>query len=367
MTDVLIYGAPDASPDLFHAIPAGIIDPFLYAEADGRRAATVSVLDADKVAALGIDVLDPATLGADELIAQGLSRHEVALEISLRACRELGLERAAVPPEFPVAVADHLRAAGLTLDVEPETFVLRRRVKSDAQLAGIRRAQKAADAAMASAAELIRELRTGLTSEEIRSAMTDVCDARGCDLPGDVIVSHGPQSADGHESGSGALAAGEPVVVDIWPRDRESRCWADMTRTFVAGGEPPSDELAEFWRLTRESLDLVYPEVRGGADAHAIYKRSCEPYIAAGKPTQLTKPEGEVLRDGYFHGLGHGVGLEVHERPGLGRSPDTLIAGDVITLEPGCYRQGYGGCRLEDLVLVTDDGCETLTDFPYDL
>jgi Xaa-Pro aminopeptidase len=327
----------------------------------------VGVLDADKVAALGIDILDPATLGADELIARGVSRHELALEISLRACRELGLQRAAVPPDFPVAVADHLRAAGLTLDVEPETFVLRRRAKTDAQLDGIRRAQKAADAAMAVAAGLIRELRPGLTSEEIREAMIERCDELGCDLPGDVIVSHGPQSADGHESGFGALAAGEPVVVDIWPRDRASRCWADMTRTFVAGGGAPSDELAEYWRLTRESLDLVYPEVRAGADANAIYKLSCEPYIAAGKPTQLTKADGEVLRDGYFHGLGHGVGLEVHERPNLSRSPDTLLAGDVITLEPGCYRQGYGGCRLEDLVLVTDDGCETLTDFPYDL
>jgi Xaa-Pro aminopeptidase len=325
------------------------------------------VLDADKVAALGIDVLDPATLGADELLAKGVSRHELALEIALRACRELGLERAAVPPEFPVAVADHLRGNGIALDVEPETFVLRRRNKTDAQLAGIRRAQLAADAAMAVAAQLIRELRSGLTSEEIRDAMTVVCDELGCDLPGDVIVSHGPQSADGHESGYGALVAGEPVVVDIWPRDRTSRCWADMTRTFVAGGGTPSDELAEYWRLTKESLELVYPEVRAGADANAIYRRSCEPYIAAGKPTQLTKPEGEVLRDGYFHGLGHGVGLEVHERPALSRSPDTLLAGDVITLEPGCYRQGYGGCRLEDLVLVTEDGCETLTNFPYDL
>jgi Xaa-Pro aminopeptidase len=352
---------------MFHAIPVGIIDPFLYAEVNGRRAATVSVLDGDKVAALGIDVIDAATLGGDELLAGGISRHEFALEIALRACRELGVERAAVPPEFPVAVADQLRGGGLVLDVEPETFVLRRRAKTGAQLAGIRRAQLAADAAMAVAAQLIRELRPGLTSEEIREAMTTVCDELGCDLPGDVIVSHGPQSADGHESGHGELVAGEPVVVDIWPRDRASRCWADMTRTFVAGGEPPSDELAEYWRLTKESLDLVYPEVRAGADAHAIYKRSCEPYIAAGKPTQLTNPEGEVLRDGYFHGLGHGVGLEVHERPGLGRSPDTLIAGDVITLEPGCYRQGYGGCRLEDLVIVTEDGYETLTDFPYDL
>jgi Xaa-Pro aminopeptidase len=367
LSDLLIYGAPDTSPDLFHAIPVGIIDPFLYAEAGGRRAATVSVLDADKVAALGIEVLDPATLGYDELTAAGLSRHAVLLEVSLRACRALGLERAIVPPEFPLAVADHLRAGGIVLEVDADAFVQRRRRKTAAQLEGIRRAQKAADAAMAVAARLIRELRDGLTSEEIRAAMTAVCDEHDCDLPGDVIVAHGAQSADGHESGFGPLAAGEAVVVDIWPRDRASRCWADMTRTFVAGGGEPDAELAEYWRLTKASLDLVYPEVRAGADAQAIFRRSCEPYIAAGKPTQLTKADGEVLRDGFFHGLGHGVGLEVHERPGLGRAPDTLEAGDVITLEPGCYRQGFGGCRLEDLVLVTEDGYETLTDFPYDL
>jgi Xaa-Pro aminopeptidase len=367
MPDLLIHGAPDTSPDLFHAIPVGIIDPFLYAEAGGRRAATVSVLDADKVRAFGIDVLDPSELGADALLAAGVSRHVLGLEVALRACRELGVERAVVPPDFPLAIADHLRAGGVALEVDPEVFVLRRRAKTATQLAGIRRAQKAADVAMAVAAELIRELRQGLTSEEIRAAMTDVCDERGCDLPGDVIVAHGAQSADGHESGHGALVAGEAVVVDIWPRDRETRCWADMTRTFVAGGGQPDGELAEYWQLTKASLELVYPEVRDGADAQAIFRRSCEPFIDAGKPTQLTKAEGEVLRDGYFHGLGHGVGLEVHERPGLGRSPDTLRTGDVITLEPGCYRQGYGGCRLEDLVVVTEDGCETLTDFPYDL
>src|SRR5215216_1414145 len=353
--NALIYGAPDTSPDLFHAIPVGIIDPFLYAEAGGRRAATVSVLDADKVRALGIDVIDRAELGDDELIAAGATTAQRELEITLRACRRLGVERAIVPPTFPLGIADHLRAGGVALDVDAEWFMLRRR------------AQKAAEAAMGVAAELIRELRPGLTSEEIRDAMTDTCDRRGCDLPGDVIVSHGEQAAVGHESGHGALAAGEPVVVDIWPRDRESRCWADMTRTFVAGGGTPDAELQEYWRLTKESLELVYPEVRDGADGAAIFARSCEPYIAAGKPTQLTKAEGQVLRDGYFHGLGHGIGLEVHEHPGLGRAADTLRAGDVITLEPGCYRQGYGGCRLEDLVLVTADGCETLTDFPYDL
>jgi Xaa-Pro aminopeptidase len=364
---LLLHGAPDASPDLFHAIPEGIVDPFLYVETGGRRAATVSVLDADKVRGHGVEILDPSSLGADDLLAEGISRTALAVEIALRACRTLGVDRAVVPPDFPVAVADHLRAGGVELLVDGELFAARRRVKTPAQLAGIRRAQQAADAAMAIAAELIREFRPGLTSEDVRAAMTTACDRMGCDLPGDVIVSHGPQSAIGHESGYGELLRGEPVVVDIWPRDRVSRCWSDMTRTFVAGGGEPPEELAEYWRLARESLELVYPDVRAGADCRALFARSCEPFDRAGKATQLNKEPGTVLQDGYFHGLGHGVGLEIHERPNLGRSPDTLQAGDVISLEPGCYRQGFGGCRLEDLVVVTEDGCEVLTDFPYDL
>ena len=364
---ILIHGAPDLSADLFHAVPASIIDPFLYLEDGDKSAATVSVLDASKVRALGIEVLDPYTLGRDELLKQGLPPDAIENELALRACRVAGIFSAAVPREFPVGVADHLRENGVKLRVDADVFVARRRQKSGFQLEGIRRAQKAADAAMRRAAELIRRLDPGLTAEAVREQMQAICDEHDCELADDVIVAHGGQSADGHEPGHGAIGRGEPVVVDIWPRDKRSRCWADMTRTFVAGGGEPADELAEYWRLTRESLELVYPEVRAGADAQAIFRRSCEPFIAAGKPTQLTKRDGEVLRDGYFHGLGHGVGLEVHERPGLGRTPDTLVAGDVITLEPGCYRQGYGGCRLEDLVVVTEDGCETLTDFPYDL
>jgi Xaa-Pro aminopeptidase len=365
--NVLIYGAPETSADLFHAVPLAIGDPFLYLENDGRRVATVSVLEADKVSALGIEVIDPAALGMDELIAAGKSRVEIEGELAVRACRELGISAADVPPEFPLLAADPLRAAGVELTIAPDVFVRRRRIKTGAQLEGIRRAQTAADAAMGVAASLIRELRPGLTSEAVREAMAEVAERHGCELPDEVIVSHGPQSALGHESGYGEILAGEPVVVDIWPRDKASRCYADMTRTFVAGGGEPPAELAEYWRLTRDSLDRVYAEVRPGVNGRTLFERSSEPYIEAGKPTQLTKKPGEVLEDGYFHGLGHGVGLEVHERPNLGRLGDDLLAGDVITLEPGCYRRGFGGCRLEDLVLVTEDGYETLTDFPYEL
>jgi Xaa-Pro aminopeptidase len=363
----LLYGAPEASPDLFHVIPEGVIDPFLYIEADGRRAATVSILDEHKVAPHGIEIIDLFELGIDDLLSSGISRHEVELELCRRACERFGVGQAVVPSEFPLGLADHLRAGGIELTVDPEAFVTRRRMKTEAEIAGIRRAQAAADAAMAVGAQLIRDLRSGLTSEEVREAMQAVCEEHGCELPDDVIVSHGSQGAVGHEAGHGPIGAGEPVIVDIWPRDRSSRCWADMTRTFIAGGTEPPPDIAAWWTLTRESLDRSLAAVRAGADGREVYGVSCEPFEAAGIPTQRSKPAGEKLDEGYYHSLGHGVGLEVHERPNLGRTRDELIAGDVITLEPGCYRKDLGGVRLEDLVLVGENGAEMLTDFPYDL
>ena len=327
----------------------------------------MSILDAGNVTPHGVEVLDPSSLGRDDLVAAKKTGLYIDAELALRAARELGITSASVPPEFPVFVADHMRANGLELIVDDDEFVQRRRVKSGAELEGIRRAQRAADPAMGVAASLIRELRAGLTSEDVRAAMSAVAEEHGCELPGGVIVSHGAQSALGHESGFGEIPAGVPVIVDIWPRDRESRCWADMTRTFVAGGGEPPGELAEYWRLTRDALDRVYAELRAGVNGRTLFERSCEPYIEAGYPTHLSKKPGEVLQDGYFHGLGHGVGLEVHERPHMGRLGDDLVAGDVVTVEPGCYRRGFGGCRLEDIVLVTEDGYELLTDFPYDL
>src|SRR5262249_46969240 len=162
--------------------------------------------------------------------------------------------------------------SGIELTIDEDEFVQRRRIKTASELAGIRRAQKAADAAMATAASLIHELRAGLTSEDVRAAMRTVCEEHGCELPDDVIVSHGEQPGIGPVSGHGESAAGEPVVVDIWPRDKLSRCWADMTRTFAAGGGEPAAELAEYWRLTRESLDRVYADLRPGANGRALFE-----------------------------------------------------------------------------------------------
>jgi Xaa-Pro aminopeptidase len=204
-----------------------------------------------------------------------------------------------------------------------------------------------------------------LTCERLKAAIRVAITERGGVAEG-MIVAHGAQSAIGHDRGSGPIAPGEPVVVDLWPSDSESGCFADMTRTFVVGD--PGEELREWHALCCEVLEQALGAIRPGIRGRALHELACDLFAEHGHPTQLSKTPGEILRDGFFHALGHGVGLQPHEAPNVGRSKtDELIAGDVLAIEPGLYRQGFGGCRVEDLVRVTDDGAERLTEFPYEL
>jgi Xaa-Pro aminopeptidase len=295
----------------------------------------------------------------------GRSTEEALEEIAVRAVQSFGVGSATVPPDFPLGLADRLRAAGVELRPELEVFQLRRRSKSGSEIEGIRRAQRAAEAGMRAAAQLLRGADGPLTSERLKSAVAAEFLAHGCTFD-EFIVSHGPQSAVGHEGGSCEILPGEPIVIDIWPRDAESACYADMTRTFVVGEQP--ERLVEYHRLCREALERTIAATRPGVSGRALHDIACEVFEAAGYPTQRTKDPAEPLEQGFMHGLGHGIGLEVHEAPAVGMlGRDELVAGDVVTLEPGLYLPGWGGCRLEDLVLVTEDGAENLTDFPYDL
>jgi Xaa-Pro aminopeptidase len=204
-----------------------------------------------------------------------------------------------------------------------------------------------------------------LTVAEVKAAMSVVFAEHGTTAD-EFIVAPGAQGAVGHDMGSGPVPPGVPVVIDVWPRDNESFMYCDMTRTFVVGDVP--DDVRRWHGLCKDALDRSVAAIAEGATGRAVYDAACDVFEAAGEPTQRTKEPGKALADGFFHGLGHGVGLEVHEEPGLGLAgTDTLRAGDVVTVEPGCYRRGYGGVRLEDLVLVTADGAETLTRYPYDL
>jgi Xaa-Pro aminopeptidase len=373
--DVLIFGDSMVSPAMRHEVPVPVPDDFIYAERDGRRFVAVYSHELTRLSGNGFDVRPFEDLGWDDLIAAGLSREEVLIEVTLRMCRELGITGAAVPPKFPVVVADHLRANGVEVAPDQQLFAERRRTKNAAEVAGIRRAQRATEAAMDAARQLLRQATVSngaltvdgepLTCERIKTVVARVISDHDA-IAGDFIVSHGAQTAVGHDMGSGPIAPDEPIVLDLFPRDRESACFADMTRTFVVG--TPPTELMEFQRFVLEALQRALASIRPGVVARDVHIDICRFFEEHGYPTQLSKQPGAVLADGFFHGLGHGVGLEVHEPPALGLTGhEELVAGDVVTIEPGLYRAGFGGCRLEDLVLVTEDGADNLTNFPYDL
>jgi Xaa-Pro aminopeptidase len=376
MTDILIYGDTVRSPELRHEIPLTVPDPFLYAERNGSRHVYVSSLEVSRVRELdGLETHPYEEIGYDALIASGMHREELYKPLVLNAVRALGVESATVPRTFPVELADYLRAEGIELTPDRETFTRRRRVKSQAELEGIRRAQRACEAAMDAARELFRaaeQTESGLevdgkplTSEWVKRRIGEVFTEHDM-LADEFIVAHGPQSAVGHEMGSGQIQANEPIVIDLWPRDRETNCFADMTRTYVVG-EPP-EALVEFQRLVRRALEDAVAAIRPGVPGREVFVGTCEFFQQHGYRTPMSKEPGEVLEDGFIHGLGHGVGLEVHEEPGMGMaSRDPLEVGDVVTVEPGLYNPGFGGCRLEDLVLVTENGAENLTNYPYDL
>jgi Xaa-Pro aminopeptidase len=374
--DVLIYGDTMRSPELRHEVPVLIPDAFLYAEKDGRRVVILHSLEIPRVReeAPELEIVPLERLGLDELLAQGMKGWQAQLETAVRGCRELGIERAVVPPSFPLGHAEHLRANGIDLTVERDLFDDRRRSKNATEIAGIRRAQRACEAALDASRDLLRRAQPNggglevdgepLTSERIKRVIEDVFADHGVE-GSDMIVAHGPQTAVGHNMGSGQIAPNEPIVFDLFPRDKATGCYSDMTRTYVVG--EPSDEVKEWYGLVKRALETSTAGVKPSVNGQKLFEQVCEQFHAAGYKTALNKEPDEVLEEGFIHSLGHGVGLEVHELPSLGRSGHDFVAGDVITIEPGLYKPGVGGVRLEDIVLVTEDGYEVLTDYPYDL
>jgi Xaa-Pro aminopeptidase len=379
MTAVLLFGDTIRYPAIRHEVPLEIVDPILFVDRGGQPHVLTSSLESARIAAAvpGVELLLFEELGFFELLDEGRSYEDAELEVIVRALREWGVEGAVVPADLPVAVADRLREAGIGVEVDVRAVQARRRVKSASELAGIRRAQRAAEAGMAAAEELIRnaDRRGGrlhhdgelLTAERVRDAIRATTAAAGAPAPPTIMVVSAFTAGGGHDPGSGPLPADLPITVDLWPRDEESGCWADMTRTFVAG--TVADEVADLRDVVREALEAARGKARAGITGRALYEAAAEVVERAGHPTQRTRAPGETLTHGFYFGLGHGVGLEAHEPPWLGIGGDEeLVAGDVVAIEPGIEGlEGIGGVRFEDLLLITEDGSETLTTYPYDL
>lgn len=302
-----------------------------------------------------------------------VGRREARGDVLAAFCREFGVESVAVPGSFPIRSADALRERDIGMTVDDDGVITDiRAVKTGDELAEIRAAQRANEAAMRSALDLIESATvTGdgileldgeaLTSERVTQEIEVTLLRRGYALD-QTIVACGSDAAEPHNRGSGPLAAGETIVIDIFPRSKSTGYHADMTRTVVVG--EPSDRVQAFHDATVAAMEAAYDVLEAGVTGATVHDAVCSVYEDRGYPTLRSDEDTET---GFIHSTGHGVGLDVHEKPSLGDDGETLETGHVVTVEPGLYDPAVGGVRIEDLVVVRDDGFENLTEFDRSL
>ena len=286
-----------------------------------------------------------------------------------RFLESYGVDSVAVPPRFPLRTADGLRSQGVEVTPDTDgTITEIRATKTETEIGHIRAAQRANEAAMAAAEELLSDAVVAddgqlvhdgdvLTSERVKEAIEVTLLGQGCSLD-ETIVACGADAADPHDRGSGPLTAGEPIIVDIFPRDKATKYHADMTRTFCKG--EPSETVREWYDLTERAKAAAFEVLEPGATGEAVHDAVCDVYEGAGLPTLRSDDRAET---GFIHSTGHGVGLDVHELPRLSPSGGELEPGHVVTIEPGLYDPEVGGIRIEDIAVVTEDGYENVTDY----
>lgn len=374
--DLLSIASPENDPATYYLSGFLAPDPVIFARISGRKYLAVSALEYGRAQKQdGIDKL----FSFEELEVSRLARELKSGPRAYAAAaagllESLGVDSVAVPPNLGIMYADELRDRGIEVSPEPKLFSEIRRVKTEEEISHIEKTQHAVEAACAHAVEVVRESKVreygnlfygnnALTSEFLRAEVEIELLKRGCAADAGTITAGGFQSADPHEQGHGPLRSGDPIILDIFPVSKESRYYADMTRTVVKG--EPNEELRQMYDAVLESQEAALDMIAPGINGKEVHQKVSDILHERGYKTIVhDQEEGQTLTEGFFHGTGHGVGLEIHEGPRIGFADEELKVGDVVTVEPGLYYPRVGGIRIEDLVVVTEDGCRNLTEFP---
>lgn len=371
MTDpkeaLLIIAASEANANLYYATRFLAPDPFIFVEIRKKKIAILSELELDRARAQAAvdEVISTAKISA-KLRKRGVAPITTT-EIAHFVLRERGVSRLLVPMDFPIRYADELRTKGYGIRSKGEPFFEERTIKNREEINAISETQRQTERAVRRAIEVIGKSKIKgkylvyqkkwLTSEMVKQIINVGLMESNC-IAAHTIVACGTDGIDPHNQGSGPLRAHESVILDVFPRSAHSRYFADMTRTVVRGKAPA--KLKKMYRAVREGQEIAFERIRHGANGKIIHEAIMRHF------EKLEFHTGELggRMQGFFHGTGHGVGLEIHEPPRISKIDDTLRAGQVVTVEPGLYYADAGGVRIEDMVLVTKTGCQNLTRFP---
>ncbi len=366
----LLYADTDHSADALYFGQVGVPDAFLAFGARGRKYAVVSALEYTRVKRdSAFDVVKPLEPYWEAAKRRWPRARVGAAEVMTLLARELRQEHFTVPADFPAGLADRLRRLGLRLTVADGPLFPARTIKTAAEAAALREGNRCSAAGLAAAARVLRASRIRgrrlyvggelLTSEKLKFAIEIACLEAGA-ISTHTIAAGGDQACDPHERGHGPLRPHELIVVDIFPRVQATGYFGDMTRTFLRGRASAAQRgLVE---AVRAAQLAALRRVRAGVTGAAVHAAATAVFDQRGYETRRST-RGSV---GFFHGTGHGVGLEIHEAPRVSlTATDPLAAGAVVTIEPGLYYPGLGGCRIEDVVQVTSASPRLLSRFHY--
>jgi Xaa-Pro aminopeptidase len=365
----LIVAASETDPDMLYATRFFAPDPFIFLEQKGKRTLVLSDLEIDR---------GRKTAQADEFLPYSKFEREIQgarkkappyEKVLAHFLRKRGVRSATVPANFPLGYAQELLANKIKLRTTNGLFWPEREAKTEEELRLMRRATAITEKGMGRAMEVLRASKAArtktlrwsgkaLTSELLRAEI-DTAILRAGGLPANTIVAGGDQACDPHERGSGPLFADSLIILDIFPRDAATGYFGDLTRTVVRGRA--SEKQRDLWETVRAGQALGLKKMKPGVDGLKLHNEIKKFFADRGYPTEVRKGKNV----GFFHGTGHGLGLEIHEYPRFQKT--VFKKGQVLTVEPGLYYPGLGGVRLEDVVALTDNGIRFLSSFPKNL
>ncbi|HEX5219524.1 MAG TPA: M24 family metallopeptidase [Verrucomicrobiae bacterium] len=370
--NLLMVADSEHDANMLYAVGLFVPDPFIYLRLRGRHYLVMSDLEIDR-ARRDAPHCHVLSLGKyqERLREEGVKTPGHARVIH-QILRERNIRRVVVPPNFPLALALELKRLRIGVATSRGSFFPQRELKRADEVKKISAALMMAEVGMSEAMHLLRATKIGrdrrlfhhnvpLTSEKLRSVI-DCAILQACGLAANTIVAGGKQACDPHERGFGPLRANEPIIIDIFPRSQKTGYFGDITRTVVRGRA--SEAVRRLYDTVQRGQTLAFRHVRHGRRTSEVHQAVVEFFEQQGY--QTSRRRGRM--EGFFHGTGHGLGLEIHEAPRMGPfSKGTLAAGNVVTVEPGLYYPELGGVRLEDVVLVTRNGARNLTRFEKQL
>ncbi len=367
--NLLMVADSEHCADMLYAVGMFVPDPFIYFRVNGKPHIVMSDLEIDRARqeAPHCHVVSLTQI-QKKLKSEGQKKTGLP-QVIRHLLRSRGLSKAVVPRSFPLGLASDLRKINIKVKARSDNFFPERQIKSAAEVKKISAALMMAEVGLAEGIQALKSCKIDrkrrmlyrnipLTAEKLR-AIIDTAIVQAGGLAANTIVAGGRQGCDPHERGYGLLRANEPIILDVFPRSQKTGYFGDITRTVVRGRA--TEEIRKVYHTIERAQEIGFENIRNNASGREVHLKIVEFFTKEGYKT--SKSNGRM--QGFFHGTGHGVGLEIHERPGMGpNSVDTLKAGQVVTVEPGLYYWNLGGgVRLEDMAFITTNGPRNLTKF----